>query len=227
MFSLKQAWWLIGVAGRIIIVLFIALVCAALSLPFFASLPIEFVGVSGEQAESRIRAYWAEDVDSRDIEKASGKIYSQIDCYAGWYQITLRPEAAEKWQKAIHLKLETSARIGRGVEFIEGVHRTVTGPIVTEPSFGKAPKWWIPSSFDFRGTERMRWYSGGTTYADALYSGFDPATNTLWIYDYSQQHGQLWSRGSVPAGERFVLGSSKNHGELETEIKRGDADKRD
>ncbi len=222
---MKQAWWFIGVAGRIIIALFVALVCAALSLPFFASLPIEFVGVSGEQAESRIRAYWAEDVDLRDIEKASGKIYSQIDCHAGWFQITLRPEAAEKSQEAIHIKLEKSARIGRGVEFIEGVHRTVTGPILTEASFGTPPKWWVPPSFNFRVTERMSWYSGGTTYADALYSDFDPATNTLWIYDYSQQHGQLWSRGSVPSGDQFVLGSSKNQRELEPEIERDNADK--
>lgn len=204
---MNRAWWFVGVAGRIIIVLFVALVGAVFSFPFFASLPLEFVDLSGEEARSRLRTSWSEDLELGELEKASGKVYSQIDSHARWFRITLRPEAAEKWQQAIHAKLEDSAR---GGEFIEGVHRTVKGPLLTTTSLGKPPKWWLPPPSEFRVTERMRW--GGSTYANVVHSLFDPSTNTLWIYDYGQQHGQLWSRGSVPSGVQFASDQPRTHG---------------
>lgn len=176
---MKRLWWLIGVGGRTIIVLFIVVMCSVFFLPIFASFPREFTNLSGEQAASRIEYALPEGVTSKDIEKASGKIYSQIDSSAKWFQITLRPEAAEKWQELLHAELEKSARISGGVECIEGVHRTVSRPTFAETNLCKPPKWWKPPSLDFRVTEKMRWYSGGTTYADALYSEFDPSTNTL------------------------------------------------
>lgn len=204
---MSRAWWFVGVGGRIIIVLSVALVGAVFSFPFFASLPLEFVDLSGEEARSRLSSYWSEDVDLGDLEKASGKVYSQIDSHARWFQITLRPEAAEKLQQAIHAKLENSTRSG---DFIEGVHRTVTGPLLTATTLGRPPKWWLPPASGFRVTESMKW--GGSTYASSLHSAFDPSTNTLWIYDYGQQHGQLWSRGSVPSGVQFASGQPQLQG---------------
>jgi len=207
---MKRLWWWIGVGGRVVITLFFFLVCGVLFLPFFGSLPREFTNLSGEQAAARIGYALPEGVMSKDIEKASGKAYSQIDCHAHWLQIVLRPDVANQWQDAIHMELEKSARIGGVVESIEGVHRVMARPAFVESKLGQAPTWWKPPSLGFRVTERMRWDSGGTTYANALYSEFDPATNTLWIYDYGQQHGRLWSRGEVPAGDQFVLGGAKN-----------------
>lgn len=216
---MTRTWWCIGIAGRIIMGLFVVLIVFGLSLPFLASFPAEFVDVSDERASHYLAQCW-QGVDlPKGLEKASGKIYSQIDCRADWYKLVLPPTDAAEWQESIHEHLEKSARLGRGVEFIEGVHRTVTGPILGESHLGSAPQWWHPPSSSFQVTERMRWYSGATTYADAVYSAFDPSTNTLWVFKESQQHGRYWTRGTVPAGRQFVLGPSvekeRPNGEIE------------
>ena len=107
-------------------------------------------------------------------------------------------------------------------EYLEAIHRqwgppdhcvfyrTVTRLTLTETRHGHAPQWWKPPHLDFRVTERMRWYHGETTYADAVYSGLDPTTNTLWIFDCSEQHEQLWRRGAVPEGTQFKLGGTQD-----------------
>lgn len=209
--SIKRLWWLIGVGGRIVIALFVALMSIVFLLPFFASLPREFANLSGEQAASRLEGHFPEGVTPNEIEKASGKIYSQIDCHAGWFLIVLPPETATKWQDAIHTELEKSSRRSGGSEFVEGVHREVTKPLVTTTRLGEPPRWWKPPSLEFRATEKMKWSAGGTTYANALYSAFDPSTKQLWIFDYGQQHDRLWARGDVPAGRKFSLGDAKTH----------------
>ena len=124
---------------------------------------------------------------------------------------------AEKWQEAIHSKLEKSARLERLTEVVEGVHRTVNDPPPKETRDGKAPKWWQLPSRPFRLTERMRWGSGAN-YADAVYSCFDPSTNTLWIVDISEQHGELWVRGNVPNGRQFLLSRPNNLNPQNVEI---------
>lgn len=205
---MSRAWWCIGVAGQIVVGGIVALFVFLAFLPFFASLPSEFVDVPKDRAPAYLEGRWQGVDVPQGIEKVSGKVYSQIDCHAGWYKLTLSPTDAKELQDAIHARLEKSARLGRGIEFIEGVHRSVTGPAPTDTNLGNSPRWWHPPSNSFRVTERMRWYSGGTTYADAVYSEFDDSTNSLWIFDEGQQHGQYWKRGSVPAGRQFVLGSN-------------------
>ena len=50
----------------------------------------------------------------------------------------------------------------------------------------------------------MKWYRNNDSgVGRATYSGYDEATNSLWIYHYSAQHDRLWTRGDVPAGEQF------------------------
>jgi hypothetical protein len=211
---MKSAWWWIGASCRIFIVLFVASVLARL---FFQPLPFgpserQFTDLTGEQAVSRLgEVYWFKDVDIKDIEKASGKIYSEFDCHAGWFRIILGPEPAEKYQNAIHLNLEKSENNESDNCVIEGVHRVITNSMFPEAFRDKAPKWWNPPSVDFRVTEKMKWYPSTSRYAQALYSGFDPSTKTLWIYDFGQQHLELWPRGAIPPGTQFVLNSRTDH----------------
>ena len=189
--------------------------CYLFIFPPFGPTRIEFIDRSAKQAESQLRAFLTDDLDLKDVEKVSGKICGAIDCHAGWIRITLRPESARQFQEAMHARLEKSARPGRGVELIEGVHLTMREPTLVESSLGTAPNWWTPPSIEFRVTEKMLWYSSSTTYAFALYTGFDPSTNKLWIYDYGEQHRQLWSRGAIPTGDQFVVNGHVDHGEPE------------
>ena len=69
---------------------------------------------------------------------------------------------------------------------------------------GTTPTWWSPPAIDFRATELMKWYRGyDSGVGRATYSGYDETTKTLWIYEYSCQHDQLWSQGNVPTGQQF------------------------
>jgi len=206
---MKTLWWYIGIACRTIVVLVIALVALVVCFPPFGPVSREFSEVSGEKFVAYFGSRWPVEVAPKEIERASGKLYSCIDCHANWVRIAIRREAAGDWQDSVHAALEKPSQYRQSSETTEGVYRIVTNPTFVKPSFATAPKWWTPPPLDFRMTERM-WYSTGATYADVLYSGFDPLTNTLWIFDYGQQHGQLWKAGEIPEGRQFAWGTGMN-----------------
>jgi hypothetical protein len=214
---MKKIWWFISVGCRLFLVLCFISCCGYLFFPPFGSFAREFTDLAGEQAAPRMGYSWPDVVPPKDVVRVCGKINSSIDSRACWFKVTLQPDIAEKWQEAIHSKLEKSARLERLTEVVEGVHRTVNDPPPKETRDGKAPKWWQLPSRPFRLTERMRWGSGAN-YADAVYSCFDPSTNTLWIVDISEQHGELWVRGNVPNGRQFLLSRPNNLNPQNVEI---------
>jgi hypothetical protein len=174
----------------------------------FASPKFEFVDLSGEEARRRPPGGLPEGINPAELRKLSCKEASERDVGSSWYRVELSQAAAAKWQEAFHLAAERrNTRLGPGEE-IEGVHRIVRGPLPMDCQTGTTPTWWSPPGIDFRATEVMQWYrksSDGTQsgVGQAMYTGFDEPTHTLWIYHYSCQHHIRWTRGNVPAGQQF------------------------
>lgn len=211
MTAIKRLWFVIGVACRVLLVSFLLMAIWLCFLPYYLTRPIEFVNLPGEIAKSRMPAWWPESIAPADIEAISGQIDSEIDSYVGWYRIKAPPKTAEKWQDTLHSQLKDAPPFGNRFKIVEGVHRTVLSPqLPPDPSITgdrhPRPNWWTPGTAEFRVTERMRWYdTNDFGCGDAVYSCFDPATKTLWVYAQKRQHHLLWQPRQIPAGNQFVV----------------------
>ena len=198
---------LVGAVIGVVVIWAIAFVWSVLSIltdPFGGA--DEFIGVGGSEAKSRLAEIWPSMVDPSDVQSLSCKTESSRDSYSSWFKIKLLPAAAEKWQDDIHAQQESSCNgaADKMHEPAEGVRREVNGPPPFHRQTGTTPAWWLPPPMPFRATEAMLWYQNyNSGVARATYSGFDPASSTLWVYQYACQHDQLWSPGVVPAGRKF------------------------
>lgn len=189
---------------------FAAVVLTCLYSVYLASGPAAFEldAVSGTAAKARLEKFgnWPKSVDPRDIEKVTWSYQSTIDIHSSWYRIELKPDAATSWMDKIHETAVAGAKVETDHlnEGAEGVHRMIPGPPPLHRQTSKTPNWWQPPAIDFRATEVMIWYkSSDSGVGRATYSAFDPSAGVLWIYEYSAQHDQLWSRRNVPPGEVF------------------------
>jgi hypothetical protein len=161
-----------------------------------------FHDLSGAAAKERLGEKWAASVDPNSVASVSYKSESTIDSCSSWFRIELDEASASIWADAAHSDEEEMARSPYYRDRpVEGVRRVVAGPPPLHRQTGSTPRWWSPPAADCRATEFMAWYShydSGVGWA--LYSVFDPATKTLWIYSNSAQHDLLWRHGELPAG---------------------------
>lgn len=164
----------------------------------------EFSGLPGTQANGRLGGAWPAEVEPTAVTAVSFKSESSIDSHSHWYRIQLSPEPAAAWQDAVHARKEQFIK-GRKDKDCEGLHLVIAGPPALRTQTGTAPGWWTPPAIKFRATEAMLWYRDyDSGFGQAVYTGFDESTGTLWIYDYSCQHDLLWKRGNMPDGEHFM-----------------------
>ena len=161
----------------------------------------ESVGLTGIEANGEI-GFWPPDISPQDVEHVSHQIDSARDSSTERYRIEINAASAIAWQDAIHAHEEED---GHGLSHLygmEGIHRSIAGPPPLENQTGPTPSWWTPPFTVYRATEFMLWsHSTGT--AHGLYSAYEPATQTLWVYGYSAQHDELWSKGKLPVGTAF------------------------
>jgi hypothetical protein len=174
---------------------------------------IEFARLSGRTAKDRLEDTWPSGVDPGAVTEVSFKTEWSRDSYSSWFQIRLLPTAAARWQDDIHSKQQSSSIdcLHHLHEGAEGVHHVVSAPRIAIAHTGAAPVWWTPPAMNFRATEAMLWYTNyDSGVARATYSGLDPSTNTLWIYEFACQHGRLWAPGDIPKGEQFAAVGHKD-----------------
>ena len=165
----------------------------------------EFVELSGRQAKRKMRE-WPAAVSENDVQRVSRKHEFNPDSNSAWYRVRLSKGAAIAWQNHIHLVKENGPQqyVDNFYEGYEGINRSVLGPPPQHWQTGETPNWWKPPAIDFRATEVMVWYRDyNSGVGQAVYSGFDPNTSELWIYDYSCQHDDLWEHGAMPDGDSF------------------------
>jgi hypothetical protein len=185
-----------------------------LTLPFFAIGEIilcgsmlrmdghsESVELTGIEVNREIR-FWPPSISPQDVKHVSHQIDHSRDSYTERYRMEISAANAVAWQDAIHAHEEGE---GHGLSHLygmEGIHRSIAGPPSLEQQTGPTPSWWTPPSTEYRATEFMLWsHSTGT--AHGLYSAYEPATQTLWVYRYCAQHDELWPQGKLPAGTAF------------------------
>jgi hypothetical protein len=190
-------FYTIGAAAVALAVLLIVFVFA-----FRMNSGTEYRDLSGAVARDRLGENWPASVDPNSVASVSYKWESTIDSCSWWFRIELDEASASRWADAAHAKAEDMARGGAARDGpAEGVRRIVSGPPPLHRQTGSTPAWWAPPAADCRATEFMAWYK----YYDsgvgwALYSVFEPATKTLWLYSNSAQHDLLWHHGEVPPG---------------------------
>ncbi len=192
-------------AFALVPVAFVTIVVAFLLQPWGSAR--EFTGLPGKDAAGQLEQCWPSSVDPAQVQEVSHKLDCTIDSHSQWQKIVLSPQAAAAWQDDVHLREEQTSRsvLHRLHEGLEGVHRIQQGaaPALRRQT-GSTPPWWSPPAIDFRATEVMLWYKHyDSGVARATYSGYDEATQTLWIYEYAAQHDRLWSPGCLPEGRRF------------------------
>lgn len=160
-----------------------------------------YTDLSGVESQS-IFSTWPASVPPRDVSHVSWCSDSSGDSFTTRYRMEMSAEHATAWQDAIHAKEEDGAHSMVHLSTMEGLHRTIPGPPYVEHQTGKTPEWWMPPEIEFRATEYMLW-SDKTGTACGLYSAYEPARKTLWVYEYAAQHDQLWPQGQLPQGTVF------------------------
>jgi hypothetical protein len=168
----------------------------------------EFIGSSGWIAKFRLGAAWPANVGTSSVSQVSCKRAWSRDSYSVWSRIEISNDGAMEWMDHIHDEEERYSReCPRYLhEEPEGVHRLIEGPPPLHRQTDSTPNWWSPPEIEFRATEIMLWYKGYESgVGRATYSGFDQATQTLWVYEYACQHDELWSPGIIPRGTRIDM----------------------
>ena len=181
----------------------------------------EFVGLSGSQAKTRLKQAWPPSIDSSDVQSVSTKWSGSIDSSSSWWKIALTPDAAAEWQQHYHSSQELWIKVSGSslYECAEGVDREIDGPPFLRSQTGTTPGWWSPPSIKFHATEGMLWYKNHDSgVARATYSGFDEASNTLWVYQYIAQHDRIWQPGVIPEGRQFSVPSPPHSVKQETPL---------
>jgi|GEM_PF-1416834 len=161
----------------------------------------ESVELTGIQVIGAI-GFWPPAISPQDVDNVSHQIDHSRDSYTERYRMELSASNAAAWQDAIHAKQEQEGHGLSHLDGMEGLHRSITGPPRLEHQTGRTPPRWTPPASEYRATEFMLWsHSTGT--AHGLYSAYEPATQTLWVYGYSAQHDELWPQGKLPDGKAF------------------------
>ncbi len=192
-------------AIRLVVWLVVATLFAVFFLfPPFGPMSDGFRNLAGADARNRLREEWPPNIEPSDVLRVSMQHNSSIDASTRWYQIELTPSAAALWQEFVHAReAERIMSAGHPGEAVEGVVRDLDSLPEFRLQQGSTPSWWKPPQGTVHATEGVKWYKSQSGVGYGLYSQFDETTGTLWICDYSAQHGYLWEKGAVPEGRRF------------------------
>lgn len=162
---------------------------------------VEFVDLNGPAAQQRMDFAWPAGVNPRDVVSMSHKASWKRDTGSSWSKLRLTPAAAKAWADEMHSRLEQNAASSKNQ--VEGVRRSFFGTLPLHDPNSPVPLWWFSPACNVRATEVMHWYDSGSGYANAVYTSFHAESGTLWVYEFSSQHDELWPQGKPPEGTRI------------------------
>ena len=166
--------------------------------------------LSGPVAAQEFAQRWPLDADPMVVKSFSIRSVWSRDSSSTWIRVELPGEQAKVWSDWCHQNERPStADLNPQIDdFIEGVEHVRPAP-PDDGQTGGVPEWWQPPQQEYRATELMRWYQGyNSGVGGGVYTTFDGATDTLWLYDFSCQHHKLWVRGNAPKGDHFSTANS-------------------
>jgi hypothetical protein len=158
----------------------------------------EFVDRTGPVA-ARYLDSWDFSVDPAKIRRVSRKSASTIDSYSRWSKYELAPSDAQTLASEFHQRMADIMDYLYRNRNCEQATRKITSIPIQSPS-SKTLKWWMAPSRSGDATENMIFHKeGGAGTGQGCYTIYDPATETLWVYEFAAQTHQHWKRGERPA----------------------------
>lgn len=167
----------------------------------------EFVDLSGSQAQEQLTSELPPEIDPADVRSISVKRAATADSRSVWYRVKVSPTVAATWEEAVHQQT-AQAFMPPSDRFLFGCSAAsfvFSGPPPLHGEADTAPDWWSPPTIDFRMTEAMGWFDDSEAGAGTvMYSGYDPETGLLWVYEHSSEHELLLRRGHAVSGELLL-----------------------
>ena len=168
---------------------------------------VQFENLPGPAAHERQKSWtiiWPEQISPDVVKSVSFAYQSTLDSSTSWIRIELPAADAEVWAAAWHKEEERIVlnAFPSGGRDCEGLHRTLPAWPPFEPITGPIPAWWSPpNDLAVSTTEIM--LRGGAQNSRVTLTGYDPATQSLWICSTNNQHHELWKQGERPEGNTF------------------------
>lgn len=148
--------------------------------------------VSGSRARTVLTEYWPSDLVSDSIRHAYVHTEGGIDTCHTFIKMNCNQEVADKWDQHLARRWEF-ASISLASRFDVNTKKSDT---VATPG-SEIPSWWSDPTGKTRSYEICGWYRDGySAWGYGTYLAYDLDTNTLWIYDYNEQHDRLLPRPS-------------------------------
>lgn len=158
---------------------------------------LEFVDKPGPAASRKMYS-WDFTVDPAAIRRISMKAASSIDSNSTWSKFELSQSDAKTLAAELHTRMAKIDAYLQRTKECEQATRTIASIPVRSPT-SDTPNWWSPPTGTGDATENMLWYPDATYgIAEGCYTIFDPARETLWVYEYAAQHDSHWERGTRP-----------------------------